>query len=793
MLKIPSKARINIHWKINPYDYSKEKEANILCAASKKYGIFKDRIKVIPDYVMVNSKGEKTSVVYETVGNIQQPQFQLELFREYFKINNIQDIDFELIEKIDSEVNSMIDYSAYESYKRYSIKWIKWSNFLSYGEGNVFNFNELEGLVLLNGEPANQSGKTTFAIDLLHFLLFGKTSKATTQDKIFNKHLKEATEVVVEGCLIIDGEEYIIKRRLTRPSFAKRTAKSKTTQKVEYYKIVNGSLEELEDYVDNQQEENSIQTNKVIKESIGNESDFDMIICATSSNLDELIEKKETERGRLLARWIGLLPIEQKEALAKEKFNSEVKPYLVSTRFNREALKGEIEAYNINLQNITSDIAKMKENIGALEDEIETLESNQRTLLSSRINIDNSLLKIDISTLKNKIERDLNEGLKKKNEVENINKEISEIGEVKFSVEEYNEKNGELKRLQRKIGEVRGEYSSIKKMIHQLKTSEYCPTCGRKYDNVDNSSKIGEMSTQMEEKRKEGMNLSKKIESLEKEIENLAENMSKYQKKSALDIQKAGLEVQQEKLRQSYRESKQLMKEYLANNESIDKNNQLDIQIRNNDAILKTKRQIKENTLNQIRDLVNESNSIGKMIVEKEELIEKITEEVKVLRNWKIYLDMIGKNGISKMVLRKSLPLINAQISHLLSDVCDFSVEVGITEKNDIVFYLEKDGVKSDLTSGSGFERTAAALALRAVLGNIAALPRMSCIVLDEIWGRVAKENYDNLRKLLEEINKSYDFMIIITHLDEVKDFCNTMITVFKEDNISSIKVQAIN
>lgn len=49
----------------------------------------------------------------------------------------------------------------------------------------------------------------------------------------------------------------------------------------------------MEDYVDNQQEENSIQTNKIIKEAIGNESDFDMIVCATNSNLDSLIEKKK--------------------------------------------------------------------------------------------------------------------------------------------------------------------------------------------------------------------------------------------------------------------------------------------------------------------------------------------------------------------------------------------------------------------------------------------------------------------------------------------------------------------
>ena len=41
---------------------------------------------------------------------------------------------------------------------------IKFDNFLSYGENNFFDFTKLNGMVLLNGEPANQSGKTTFAL-----------------------------------------------------------------------------------------------------------------------------------------------------------------------------------------------------------------------------------------------------------------------------------------------------------------------------------------------------------------------------------------------------------------------------------------------------------------------------------------------------------------------------------------------------------------------------------------------------------------------------------------------------
>ena len=315
MIDIKSKSRINVHWNVSPYDYNKEKEKSIIAKFSKKYGLSKEKIKVIPEFLMVDEEGEEISLNSDVIQNIQDPQFQLKLFEAYLKTNNIQGYDFDLIKKIDAEINGKIDYKVYDKYRRYSIKWIRWDNFLSYGASNYFDFTKFSGLTSLSGD--NQAGKTTLSIDLIHFLLFGKTEKVPTQDKIFNKHILEATTVSVEGCITIDGVDYIIKRTLTRPVLARRTDKSKTTQKVEYYKVVGDTTEELEDYdIDNQQEENGVQTNKAIKEAIGIESDFDLIMSVTESTLDDLVNKKEADRGRLLSRWIGLLPLEEKDLQA---------------------------------------------------------------------------------------------------------------------------------------------------------------------------------------------------------------------------------------------------------------------------------------------------------------------------------------------------------------------------------------------------------------------------------------------------------------------------------------------
>ena len=786
MVEVGKKSQQRVVWKVSPYDFSDEKVKEIRAKMSKKYNIPREMVKVVPEFI-IEDNNEKSYLDNEVISNIQNPLFQLDLFKEYLALNNVQDYDFEFLKNIDAQINGNIDYDVYDKYKRYSIKWIKWDNFLSYGEDNFFDFTQLNGLVLLSGEPANQSGKTTFAIDLFHFLLFGKTDKAATLDKIFNKHLQEATQVVVEGCLVIDGVEYIIKRTVTRPTFAKRTAKSKSTQKVEYYRIVGDSTEELQEYIEDNKGENSVQTNKIIKESIGNESDFDMIICATSANLDDLIEKKDTERGKLLSRWIGLLPIEQKDILAREMFNSSIKPYLISNKYDSTQLKQESEAMEFLNNSLRNEIEKYSKENDLIDEELTKLEEQKMQLLSCKTPIDDTLLKIDITTLNTQMSRLQSEGESKNNELKELIAIYEEVKDIDFSIDAYDALVKESNDLNLQIQLQRQEYISNKKRIDELTKSEYCPTCGKKYDNIDNSSKIAEIQTKQNEIAESGKELNIKKTELDKKIEELKSNREKYDIKTKTEIKKSVVELKLTQLRNEYKEKKTLLNEYNKNNEAIDRNNNLDINIRNIDVTMKGKRNTKDLNISLIENRKNSIINNQKGIEERMVLIEKIKEENKLIRHWKIYLDMIGKNGISKMVLRKTLPIINANIARLLNDVCDFSVEVAINEKNDVNFYLIKDNVKSDLSSGSGFEKTASALALRAVLGNMSTLPKINFLVLDEILGRVAKENYDNMRTLFEKIMENYDAIIQISHLNEIKDWHEKHIVVSKENNVSKI------
>ena len=127
-------------------------------------------------------------------------------------------------------------------------------------------------------------------------------------------------------------------------------------------------------------------------------------------------------------------------------------------------------------------------------------------------------------------------------------------------------------------------------------------------------------------------------------------------------------------------------------------------------------------------------------------------------------------------------------MDNLLNDVADFTVEVIMNDKNEVDFIMERDGAKCKLNAASGFERTVASLALRVVLGNMSMLSRPPFILLDEILGGVAKENYDAVKKLYDKIIPYFNFVLHITHLNDILDWHNGgVVTIIKENNISRV------
>ena len=785
-VKVGKKAKIAVEWNDNPINYSHEAKKNIISIMADRYGIPKESVKVSFNAVKLNELGEQINVSSEVINNIQDPKFQVKLFNDYIIENKIENIDFEQIKKIDSEINSKIDYDVYEKYRKSELEWIEWSNFLSYGPDNRFEYKDLKGLTLLSSLPENQGGKTSLAMDIPSFLFFGKTQKPYNLSECFNKFLDTPT-FSVSGGIKIDGLDYVIERVVTRTR--KRTGEwGDASQKVKYYQIVNGVKEDLPDESEksNEQGEYSGKTNKIIKEAIGNEKDFGMIVMTTATDLFSLIEMGKTETGKLLSKWVGLAPLEEKDKLAKDKYK-EVEKGLKSRAYDKTELNLEIENANNSVKTNDGNIKFSNEKITELIGLMNVEQQTKDTLLASKKQIDQNILKLDINTVNVKMSRIKEEGSNKRTELAGYKADFELVKDIIFDEIVYKGKINEDKEISIEINNIKHQITVLKTTNENLTKSEFCPTCKRKYDGLDNSGAIKENEKKITDLTASGVTTNEKLNLNKLEILKLEEDKKLHDKKLKLEGLIEIIPVQIQNLLGQYKENEQKIKEFNDNKDAITKNNEIDISLTNINAKINSFSVERDIKLREIENYKRNNIESDKKIKTNEILIKEIDEEVILIRNWKAYLEMVGKNGVSKMILKKTLPIINSEVSRLLEDVCDFDVEVALTDKNEVVFNIIKDDVTSSLGGASGFEKTVSALALRCVLGNISTMPRPNFLILDEVLGGVAKVNYDNIRELYRKIEKDYQFILHVTHLNDIKDWHENTILVSKELNISSV------
>ena len=770
-------------------DYNEQKIKSLRKEISEKYGVPLKNVEVNFNPITVKDDGSKISLASDIVNNIQDPKFQQKLFGEYIKMKDIKDANLDDIIKIDDVINAHVNFDAYSKYKSYKIKYAKWDNYLSYGKGNYFDFTKLKGLVLLNGEPENQCGKTTFAIDLLRFALFGKSPKCPTLDSVFNIYLEEETEAMVEVGIEIEGVDYVIRRTITRPALKKRTARSKCKQKVEYFKTVNDSTELIE----NCEADSGTQTNNLIRETIGNVEDFNLVISATRKTLDNLLDMGQTDKGKLFSRWLGLLSIEEKEKIAKDEFKKLSKD-LLSNRYNKAILETEITDMNSVISSNNNKIIELEDKLNKSNERINGFNKEKNDIQSRRKEIKAELVKIDITTIENKLLSLENEKLIKNNECSIAKNEYDTIKNSVFDEGIYRKALLDKQRYENSNAEIKGQIKIIRANnanIEALIAQKICPTCHQEIDVKAQSSVIED--NKKEEKRliSQGVMNKKMIDELSDSINDMETQRANVQRKSNLEFKLSAIEVQIKNIDMSISDYQRQKNEIETNKDNIRYNNEIDNKIRICDDSIRAENNVKEQLIREIQQYKSENNNYNTEIKNHKIVIDKLVEEEKIIRDWNLYQELLGKNGIVKIVLKNALPIINNEVKRLLDGLCDFDVVMSVSDNNQICIDLQREGKSIDLSTGaSGFEGTIASLALRAALGNIAILPKCNGLVLDEILSGISAENMTNIMTLYHRMLNNYDFILHICHDTTLVDYHEQIVTVTKKDNVSVITMK---
>jgi DNA repair exonuclease SbcCD ATPase subunit len=139
--------------------------------------------------------------------------------------------------------------------------------------------------------------------------------------------------------------------------------------------------------------------------------------------------------------------------------------------------------------------------------------------------------------------------------------------------------------------------------------------------------------------------------------------------------------------------------------------------------------------------------------------------------------------------MKTMMPLINSELQRLMEDSCYFKLEVRINDKNEVEFIMVDNGtgIEKLMSSGSGYERTIASLALRSVLSKICSLPKPNVIVFDEVFGKISNDNLELISEFFVKIKDYFEKIFLITHNPMVNQWADTIVRIKKEDNISKV------
>ena len=706
--------------------------------------------------------------------------YQKQLIEQYV-IDNKINISIPHLMKLDGSVNLELENYKEQTnrYKTFKIKEIEFSNFLSYGDNNKLTFDDKTGITSVVSEPANYGGKTTLTVDLLLFLFFGTTTKTDKNEEIFNRFTNSDT-VEVKGKVEIEGDNYIIKRTITRKKSKDDTYTCKN--EVDFYQVLpRGGVKQLNG-------EQKKFTDELIKTYVGTFDDFLITILTTGDNLDDLIKTKPTERGRILTRFIGLEFFREKEKIAKKKYTEWKEKSKLYHNNSQDILFKIDEEKNKITQNgiMIESNRKVHDNI---KSEIDELANQREELFKNRYNdIDSELYKLDESTIQSGLDKVISLIDQKNNDIQNIIKETPKPDE-EYDIDRYGVLKSNLKDLNENNIRLRVEVDTLKQKVDLLINSEICQTCRRPLDDVDNTNEIENTKNTIIEKENTLNNLVEKIGDVNQSIKHLdlVKDQWDIYNKNILLLDKAKLELKS--YEDSLNRGTEKLNQYRKIKEMVEKNKQIDTDIQKIKFKIDSLDEQKNMSLLTIRGIDKDIELSHSKIDEYNNLLKELKNEEIIDNIFKTYLDVYGKNGISKMVLSTMIPLINSHLKILLSDTCEFILEIRMNDKSEVEFWMvdQLTGVNKPLNAGSGYEKTVSSLALRCVLSKVCSLPKPNIIIFDEVTGKVSNDNLDKIGLFFDKLKQFFEHIWIISHNPLILDWADHLVTVKKENNISTV------
>ena len=161
--------------------------------------------------------------------------------------------------------------------------------------------------------------------------------------------------------------------------------------------------------------------------------------------------------------------------------------------------------------------------------------------------------------------------------------------------------------------------------------------------------------------------------------------------------------------------------------------------------------------------------------------IEKLKNLEEKFKYYEYYLSAMGRDGLPYEIISSVIPRIQEDINNVLSQVVDFKIIMESDGKNINAFVQYDDDRKWPIELSSGMEKFISTLAIRTSLINITSLPRPNFLAIDEGFGALDQSNMGKLSILLDYLKTQFKFMLMISHIETIRDVVDSHIEVVKD------------
>jgi len=803
---VPPKGSIKIKYTNTTLEQLKDIQMDL----RKQYPKLKDIITERQDNISIGDDRENKL----DIGDVRDINYQNELIDDFLK-RNVEGIHEDTIKRV-QEINKMTNNSPeiYDGDITRNVDWkiksFEFDNMFCYGKGNKIDFTKLDGTV---GVVApNHSGKSAI-MDAIAYTIYDVCSRTNRALDVMNK---KKTTFKAKLNLQINGMDYFIERdaKYKRVNHKNGKVSHQCPVKVKFY-MIDDSGEEVD--LSGAARFNSQYgggTNEEIKKVLGTFDDFILTSLSLQTNGMNFLDKKQAERKKILSTFMDIDIFEQLETIAKSDSNEE---RIMFRQFQKKDSYKELGTINQRITELEKDELDLSTKDTSIDDKLTELEENKIELVRKLYKIDETYDIDELNTLrgnlvseKNQIENQLKDDKEYKETLRPMymeyHKKLSEIDEEKIQedYEEWKETTKDLRDVKSQMKLIETKIKSLKHHKSDLDKFQYDENCEFCVKNgKEQIHEMEEIQAGLKELNDEyqGWETSFKIKSysLEKlgnadernrEFKIFSEELNQIQH----DAVKIGGKISTQESRLKHIESElttveSSVRRYYELEEKIENNNKLNEEISDLTSKISHLQMESIDVDKQYKKVISTLSVAKNQKQQIEDDIQKLVDIEQKILDYDLYLMALSKDGIPYELITRAIPSIEKEINHVLENMnAGFHIELEMKDKNIDAFICYGDD-KWNLELSSGMERFVSSLAIRIGLINVSTLPRPNFIIVDEGFGALDSDNIANMQGAFQYLRTQFDFTMIITHLDTIKDYMDTLIPINVNNGLSSVKL----